>query len=263
MRVRGVVLAVLLFPLPLLGEDLPPPPDPPPPPPLAPAWTHDTSIATITRPAGGSVRHDARWAASPALRLGVFANWQVVSSEMGVSAGVVTDPAFLEAHVEGAAEPGFFVHAPPRRIGDGVDAETLETARTFGWRYVVRAQVNLNLRVSRLWIYSRTTAFGRWRDFVEDDTFRDIRVEDEYSIDQATAPIWRLSRSTSPAFWGYVEYTVGAVDGAGAIPHRVSTGVITEEWLAPRLSINLDVFWSFDVRGGRGPGAIVAVWKRW
>jgi len=81
------------------------------------------------------------------------------------------------------------IRASPPGIdpGFGVDAETLETSRTFGWRYVARAQANLNIRVSRLWLYSRTTVFIRCLDFVEDDTFRDIRVEDEYSIEQATA----------------------------------------------------------------------------
>lgn len=221
--------------------------------------TNDTSGAIITRPAGGYLRHDWKYMpGTSGIHYGLFDSYAIVSNETGVLVGWVSDPAFLEVHVEAAAEPGFYVKLEP-----GVPLEE-EKVRTFGMRYVARAQANTNLRTGRWWIYGRTTAIARFRDFVEDDEFRAIEIEDEWSIEQATALIYRVNASESPGFWVYGEHTVGGVDRIGTIPHRLSAGIITEHWLRKGFSMNLDLFWSLQERGGgRGPGAIFAWWWRW
>ena len=63
-------------------------------------------------------------------------------------------------------------------------------------------------------------------------------------------------------FWLYPEYTVGTVYNAGYIPHRVSVGVISEDFLAKNLSLDLDLFYSFADHPSTGPGLIFAVWYK-
>jgi hypothetical protein len=173
----------------------------------------------------------------------------------------VTKPEFLEVHLEAALEPGFYIHLPKDGIPPGAGPPS---KRTLDLREVVRAQANLNLRWDRYWIYGRSTAEARFRNFHEYDEFREIEVErQEYSFEQAIAPIYRVGPLDGPGYWLYGEYTVGAVRDVGTLPHRVSAGIITEEWLAKGLSLDLDLYYSFAKDPGPGPGVIFAWWYAW
>lgn len=235
--------------------------DAPPPPP--PAWeiVNATTGAVITQPIGAFVRHDVRLkpAGSP-FHVGVFDSYLIVSNEVGVQAGVTTNPAFLGLTLEAAVEPGFYVKAP--RPGEPPADPDLEEARSFGVRRSVRAQANTNLRSGPYWLYGRTTGSARFRDFVEDDPFREILIEDEWGFEQATAFLYNVG-SEAPAFWVYGEYTVGAIDRVGTTPNRVSCGVISEKWLLDGLSMDLDFFYALDEHPRRGPGVIFAWWYLW
>jgi len=216
-------------------------------------YSQQFSGAIITLPAGGYLRYDWSSLRSSGVRFGLFTTFAVFSEEVGMQLGWIADPPFLEAHIDLAAEPGVY------RQLDGLEDDSFPE-RTFGWRRIARGQVNLNLRFGPWWIYSRTTGLGRYRDFVELDEFRSFRVGNEYSIEQATAPIYRVGTSGKGSFWVYAEHTIGGVDHIGIAPHRVSTGVITERWLLDGLSMNVDVYWSFEETTGRGAGVILAWW---
>lgn len=216
-------------------------------------YTQQISGAVITLPVGGYLRYDWTSHRQSGVRFGLFTTNAIFSEEIGLQLGWIADPPFFEAHLDLAAEPGVYL-----QLDDPEDETPAE--RTFGWRRIARGQINFNLRFGDWWIYSRTTGFGRYRDFVEHDEFRSIRIGNEYSIEQATAPIYRAGTAGKASFWIYAEHTVGAVDGVGVVPHRVSTGLITERWLLDGLSMNVDVFWSFEKNTGRGAGGIFAWW---
>ena len=222
-----------------------------------------TQGAIITKPAGAYVRHDVRYRLGDSgVRVGVFDSFLSVSDEIGSSISYVTVPEWLALQAEIAAEPGFYLQSP------------LAEARLPGVRTVARAQANLNLRVSRFWLYGRTTAGVRLRNFDEHDSFRDLVLRRELWFEQATALLVRVNDPATTArasFWLYGEYTVGRVTSTGSpaattavtMPNRVSGGIISEDFLAKGLFLDLDLLWSFAPPPTDGFGVIAAFWIAW
>ncbi len=246
------------------ADDVLPQPQPAPQPaPARSRITHATQGGIITRPAGAYVRHDVRYRLGDSgLRVGVFDSFLSVSNEIGSSIGYATVPEWLSLQAEIAAEPGLYLQTP---IAD---------TRTLGLRTVARGQANINLRASRFWLYSRTTAGLRLRNFDERDAFRDLVLRREAFVEQATALLVRVNDPASPeraSFWAYGEYTVGRVESSGSsvantgvtMPNRVSGGVISESFLAKGLFLDLDLFWSMAPPPTDGFGAILAFWITW
>ena len=197
--------------------------------------------------------------------MGLLDTWLVYADAVGASAQWRAEPAWLEAHLDLAVEPGFFLKRPPGTpTGPGADGTLGLGDRDFGWRAAATGQINVNLQGPRWWLYSRTTGVARHRaGFVEEDTFADMRIGRELSIEQATAVLRRVAGTELAGWWVYAEHTVGGVDGVGVRPHRISAGVVTASWPAPGASLNLDVFYSVAPPPLDGPGAIFSWAVRW
>ncbi len=210
---------------------------------------HTFSGAAITTPPGAYARYDLSLLLGHGFSVAVFDSFLIVSNEVGVQVGWEADPAWIWFAVEGAVEPGFFRQLPAGT--DPLAAPPEDLTRTFGVRWVTRAQLNLNLKFSFLWPYSRTTGVYRYRSFVEDDTFQRLRLQEELVFEQATALLVRLysedeeSDEDAPTVWTYGEYTVGYVRDVGTRPNRVSAGVYVEHWPVEGIVWNVDAFYSF------------------
>jgi hypothetical protein len=235
-------------------------------PPLAPTpsrFSQATQGAIITKPAGAYLRHDVRYRLGDSgVRVGLFDSFLSVSNEIGSSISYATVPEWLALQAEIAAEPGFYLRSP------------VAESRSADVRTVARAQANLNLRASRFWLYARTTAGLRLRNFDEHDSFRELVLRRELWVEQATALLVRVNAPASaaaPSFWAYGEYTVGRVTSSGSpaattavtMPNRVSGGVISENFLAKGLFLDLDLFWSVAPPPTDGFGVIAAFWIAW
>jgi hypothetical protein len=183
-------------------------------------------------------------------RLSLYDSFLFYSNEFGVQAQYITTPAVLEIHTELGFEPGFF-----RRAGTD--------ERRPRWRANWRTQANLNLKLDSVWLYSRTTALMRYRNFVEQDSVNQVTIEREWSLEQATAPFVRLlGTPDGPGLWTYVEHTVGAIADHGTRTHRLSAGLLTENWLGRGTVLNLDFFWSL-AEPNTGPGTIFVYYLYW
>ncbi len=258
------VLAVIFAPRVARADDPEPTLSPPASPPShISRFSQSTQGAVITKPGGAYVRHDVRYRLGDSgFRVGVFDSFLSVSNEVGSSVSYATVPEWLALQAEIAAEPGFYLRTP-----------TAES-RVAGVRTVARLQANLNLRASRFWLYGRTTAGLRLRGFDERDSFRELILRRELWIEQATALLVRVNDPSSPgraAFWAYGEYTVGRVASSGSpvattavtMPNRLSGGVISEDFLARGLFLDLDLFWSVAPPPTDGFGVIAAFWIAW
>jgi hypothetical protein len=226
---------------------------------------HLVTLAAITLPVGASLRYDwLRAASNPAragARLGLYASYLFYSVELGGRVGWAAVPEWVELHLDLGTEPGFFRKLDPAALPADPPGRG-EVPRTAGVRFVARAQANLNLRFGRLWLYGRTTALLRWRDFLEDDVFNRIRIRTEVSVEQATAAMVRVAGAESGAsLWLYGEYTVGGVVDVGARPHRVSTGAVIERFPLDAVTADFDLFYSV-VPDFRGVGVIVVTCVR-
>jgi hypothetical protein len=256
-----VLVSVTLLPS-IAGADDPEPSLPP----LAPTpsrFSQATQGAILTKPAGAYLRHDVRYQIGDSgVRVGLFDSFLSVSNEIGSSISYATVPEWLALQAEIAAEPGFYLRSP---VAD---------SRTADVRTVARLQANLNLRASRFWLYGRTTAGLRLRNFDEHDSFRELVLRRELWIEQATALLVRVNdpaSATVPSFWAYGEYTVGRVTSTGSpaattavtMPNRVSGGLITGSFLAKGLFLDLDLFWSVAPPPTDGFGVIAAFWIAW
>lgn len=225
---------------------------------------HAISGALIVNPAGLFVRYDLGLPVGGGLRLGLFDSWQVYGNGVGAQLRWQTDPAWLETHLDLSTEPGFYLQQPAgARIGAELDPGVEDGERTFAWRHNATWQTNINIRTDAWWLYSRTTLLLRLRDFVEADTFQQMQIGDERSIEQATAVLVKLTDWGDGRLWGYVEYTVGGVLDIGTRPNRPSGGVILEGWPTRGASLNLDGFYSIAPGALRGAGLITAWWFRW
>ena len=232
-------------------------------------WAHAVSGGLQVNPLGTAIRYDLSRKLPQGFRWSVFDNYLVYSNEVGTAFGWEMNPALVEAHVEAAVEPGFFIQA--RKFGSPTTGDGLLAGgeRVFGWRGILRAQLNINLQLNRVWLYSRTTGMLRFRDFIEEDTFQGIRIRHERWFEQATAVMIRYAGSPPPpadaiptqdSHWAYVEYTVGVIDGFGSRPNRVSVGTVNERWPWQSTTINLDLYYSFAPEPIDGPGLIFAYW---
>lgn len=222
---------------------------------------HTLQGAAISNPVGAFVRYDLRVAQRGGLSVSLFDSFLILSNEVGGQVSWSTEPAWFEAHLDAAVEPGFYRQLGPE--GSSASPGEANLDRTFGVRGIVRAQVNINLKLSRIWLYSRTTGYVRFRHFVEDDSFARLRVQTELSFEQAVSvPVCVLRSCREVGVWVYPEYTVGVVAGAGLRPNRVSAGVVVERWPWRGFMWNLDGFYSFADRID-GPGFIVAFWQVW
>ena len=153
---------------------------------------------------------------------------------------------WLAFTVEGGVEPGFF------KTPDDPD-------RSFGWRTLVRGVLDLNIRSDDYWLYWRTTALYRHRGFEEDATFRELVLDEERSVEQATA----VMRRVADRVWVYGEYTVGYIGDIGVYPNRPSAGVVVERWPWPETGFNLDVYYSLVAPPLDGLGGLLVMWCAW
>lgn len=225
---------------------------------------HTLSGALIINPAGLFVRYDVGVPIGGGLRLGLFDSWQVYGNGIGAQIRWQTDPAWFETHLDLSTEPGFYLKQPAgARVGAELDPGAEDGARSFGWRHNATWQTNLNIRSGGWWLYSRTTLLLRLRDFVGADVFQRMQVEDERSLEQATALLFRVTDWGSGRLWAYGEYTIGGVLDVGVRPNRPSAGVIIEGWPTRGASLNFDGFYSVAAGSLAGPGFITAWWFRW
>lgn len=261
-----IALAIaLLSPAPEPATD-PPPATPDPPAaiaaPQASVWRHGLHGAMIVNPLGLFVRYDATRPMGGGLKLGLFSNWQVYGNGFGAQIGYETDPLWFETHLDLSTEPGWYNQLPgDARIGAGIDPGTDAIDRRFGWRHNATWQTNVNIRQAGWWIYSRTTAVLRLRDFIEADTFSQMQVRTELSIEEAAALGYSLWQAGDRQFWIYAEHTIGGVWNVGVRPNRPSLGLILEN-VPDGTVFNLDVFYSFAPGTLAGLGAIGAWWVK-
>jgi hypothetical protein len=220
---------------------------------VTPSFAQDSSLTggVILNPAGLYTTYSRRVAgAATGPGLSVYNTFLFYSDEFGLGAQYTTDPAILEVHTQVGFEPGVFQRAGTR-------------GRKARWRAVWRTQANLNLKLDSFWLYSRTTALLRYRNFVEVDTINKIEIAREWSVEEAFAPFVRILGSPGRAgLWGYTEYTVGAIRDVGIRTNRVSAGLLTEHWPTSAISLNVDLFWSF-AEPLSGPGAILIYFLGW
>jgi len=217
-----------------------------------PAVRRGFSGAVITTPVGAYARYDHSLRLGDTdLWLGFFDTFLFYADAAGAQLAWRTEPAWLDLHVDAAAEPGFYVHAP-------------DTDRTFDWRFLLSPQLDLNLIFGDVWLYSRTTGVFRHRAFREDDTFQGLTLGDERSIEQATAVLIRVTgHAGNTALWLYAEHTIGGIAGAGVRPNRPSGGAVLEGWPTAGVTLDLDAFYSFAPAPTHGPGALFAWWIDW
>jgi hypothetical protein len=232
----------------------------------APRLLQSSAGGVLTRPYGAFLRHDVAVDTGllPALlgdgpwgdvRVGAFSQWLVYSNEFGGRVSLLTHPELLILSLEGAVDPGLFIHG----------GELPDPVRTGGLRSRLSAQAVVNVKLDWWWLYSRSTATLRHRDFDEWDPYNGVVLRDEASVEQATAlflkiaPLkaLRVDRAKPPALWGYGEYTIGWLFDHGARPNRTSIGLLTEHFPAPDLFIDLDVAYSFAPAPIDGVGVIL------
>lgn len=238
--------------------------------PAAPTMVQSQTGGVITTPLGLYLRHDLAAASTGPwgdVRLGVFSQWLVFSNELGVRASWHTDPGVLALSLEGAIEPGLFIENVPS-VRSLLDAPRVGHARQR-----LTAQAAVNLKLDSWWLYSRSTASVKLRDFVEYDPYQDIVIKDELDLEQATALFVRLAAlrplgarvpdaAHRSQLWLYAEHTVGLVfdlarDAPSSTrPNRLSAGLVMENFPARDVALNLDVFYSFADTPRPGPGVI-------
>lgn len=226
----------------------------------------------ITNPTGLFVRHDYSLATTllPSLlgegfwgdfEVGVYHLYQVFSNEFGTQLAWQTDPPLLRLSLDMGIEPGAFIAVDPSQPGVTYDTNS---ERSFHLRGILRAQALVNFKLESFWIYSRSTMLWRDRDFVEYDAFQEVNLQREVQLEQATAlflpvvelPALAKKEGLRSTLWGYGEYTVGTLVGTDVRPNRVSVGIVTENFPAPYVGVNLDVFYSFANAPITGPGVI-------
>ncbi len=236
----------------------------------APQLHQSSAGGVLTRPYGAFLRHDvaidtgalrALLGEGPwgDLRVGAFTQWLVYSNELGARVSWLTAPELLILSVEAAIDPGLFIH------GGQVARLLDDPPRTGGLRQRVSAQALVNLKLDWWWLYSRSTASYRHRDFDEWDPYNGVVLRDEASVEQATALFLKIaplkavrSDAVKPAvLWGYGEYTIGWLFENGARPNRTSVGLLVEHFPAPDFFINLDVAYSFAAAPIDGVGVIL------
>lgn len=221
---------------------------------------HLITGAVIINPEGAFLRYDVGWDLGDGFTLGLYDEFLVFANGVGLQLSWHTDPAWLEVHVDAGAEPGFFLKLEPGQGKGDV------TTRTFGVRYLVKPQLNLNIRDSEWWLYSRTTGIYRYRSERQEEVFRDLVLDDEWSIEQASALMYRFAGAKpglGVSWWGYGEHTVGRIRGQGVIPNRLSGGLIVEGWPTRQATLNLDVFYSYARVPLDGWGTIASWFIRW
>lgn len=117
----------------------------------------------------------------------------------------------------------------------------------------------MNLRNDWVWLYNRTSAYGRHRFAGEFDNFRDQLFTDGLEVggEQSVALMFSPSGTATRKAWFYGEVTLEGATKVGFIDEEILTGVILEN-LTPAISIDLS--YSFmDTRVG-GPGALFVLW---
>ncbi len=150
---------------------------------------------------------------------------------------------FLVLSGSGGVEPGFFVRDTDR-----------EGPRSFALRPIGRAQVELNVRDDRFWVYGRSNMLVRNHPFAEWDPFR-YQVFDgpEVTHENALALMASPSGTSERKLWFYAEGIAQDSWGVGPIDRNVRVGVIGEK-MTPSLSFDVDGYWSFMDNGLGGPG---------
>src|SRR5262249_6760784 len=144
-----------------------------------------------------------------------------------------------------------------------------------GLKTFLRAEGKLNLKLSSIWLYNRTTPVLRYRDFTEFDSRRDLTVKNEFSLTQADALLVRVwgdpqkplpKKGFNPEGWVYAEYTGEFVTDAETPPahpgiSRPSLGLIAYApfgWSG--VTLDLDIYYSLLPGSLSGPGGQLFVW---
>ena len=216
---------------------------------------HDYSLATTLLP---TILGEGFWGD---VEVGVYHLYQVFSNEFGAQLAWQTEPALLRLSLDMGFEPGAFIEVDQTQSGVIYDTDSTRASHL---RRILRAQALVNFKLDSFWIYSRSSVLFRDRDFVEYDAFQEVTLQREVQLEQATAlflpvvelPALAKKDGLRSRLWGYGEYTVGTLLGTDVRPNRVSMGVVTENFPAPYVGVNLDVFYSFANAPITGPGVI-------
>lgn len=218
-------------------------------------------------PLGTGHRYDLTRPLDGGFRVGLYSYFQVYSNSVGAQVGYTNRLGWLETHLDVAIEPGFFVRNEDVPAGTVPEQGIiLKAPRKFGTRRILRWQTNVNIKLDHIWIYSRTTAMLRSRDFIHFDEFQGIIVQHERWFEEAFALMRRVgghppgpaAENGLPSHWLYAEYTIGVLDGYGSRPNKPSIGYIGERWPWPSTTFAFDVYYSFAPEPIDGPGFIFA-----
>ncbi len=215
---------------------------------------NELSAGAIINPEGLFLGYSRALFSKEKFSLGLFDNLKVLTNEFGFYAQFRTEPEWLVSSLQIGVEPGLYLFAG-------------QSTRKFDLRKFVRSKTEVTLEGNGLRFYSRTILLYRGRNFLEDDRFQGVLLDSELAIEQALAPMFLVERhnfdSLVCSYWGYVEYTVGAIRGAGTRPNRISGGVVAENWPFRAVTVNLDLFFSFLPEPHHGLGSILLLWWKW
>jgi hypothetical protein len=207
--------------------------------------------AARSHPGGAFIGAEALLPIAEQWSLGGFLSYDYYWAEMGSKLEWRYLGGFLIGGVWLGVEPGDYL--PARAATD---------ARKPGLRGLLRARLEFNLKLERVWLYNRATVEGRVRTFEEHDPYRDAILGTELSFEEALAPLVKLfGWGPSTGLWVYAEITVAAEPSFGLLDARPSAGVILEN-LAPGLTVDVDVYRSLREGPIHGNGVLVFVWWR-
>jgi hypothetical protein len=216
----------------------------------ASAWAGpELAFAARTRPAGAAIL--ATWwgtvGSSKATRtdLGLAADVYFLWYEPAARVRTVLLDGFLVGTASVGAEPGFYL-PDDRRDGP----------RTFLLRPIGRAQLEVNWRNTRFWLYGRANVLARNHPIPEWDPFRFQTFDGpEITHEHALAAMVSPGGDAPRKLWIYGEVILQDAWGIGAIDRNVRLGVIVEK-LSPTLTLDADGYWSFMDNGLGGPGVL-------
>ena len=206
------------------------------------------TVGAKTHPWGLGGSALALWDAGP-VEVGPYGGVYFYWYEASFMAQEVVLGGFLVLTGQGGVEPGWFFSA------DDPDA-----GRRFAVHPLGRGRIELNMRDDHFWLYSRSTGLYRRRSFAEHDPYRGADFGlDEWSVEQSVALMGCLARQGERRWWLYFEGTLEAAVGVGWLDRMPRAGVLVEQ-LAPRISVDLDLYWSLMDTAVGGPGALFGLW---
>lgn len=189
----------------------------------------------------------------------VHAAFRTVSLEIGAGPNVWAYGGFVSFNLQALVEPGFYLLLDAGATLDDARRLPDPASRRIGFRYGASAQLNVNYRKGRLWLYSRDTAWAKGRLAREYDTLADMAWDTELALELANAVFVNAWRGARRRLWLYAEYTHVMAVGNPVIAARPSVGLVIEQlWRGATLDVDL----SYGLREGptRGLGGILVLW---